>query len=518
MKRLLLLFFIGTFSASAQISDGVTFTVDAVQQNTDPLQTASLDTILHNKFQKKIIAIPAASQGKKIAPAMWNGLVETVHTAFDEHRPLVLSPDDIWLTICQAFGNHIAVTSEEMKESMVVAGAPEEIRVFIRDLAEDDPKDWEAMVDVFNDSLRLYLKNDPVALVNQKFSTTTPVITTAYQITLMDAVKTYFSFAMESGCGIPSITLLGTPEDWQKIYDQLDGFNAYGMEFWTKELKPVIQEFIGASKGQEHREFWQSIYKHETFYGKTAVTGWIHKFFPYLRKRENMEKDVMEYRELEYKNTYVRNPYITGKDYLLSDIGTGDFPKGYVSVPFIWDEQHPSTGLVTQHKLKIHAGFFGVEQNEDLSLRPNISWCVVEESNKSLEYIKWWEWREPDAKKESQRFYWKLGVIDTSRAIALPIFDPENNSDYESGVASLQQLLKEKGFSSQEASTLQIISTIDGGTIFRSIEGPLASKEEEIKMIIENSDWLWKPAMGKIFLMDSDVNSADANCLIELKL
>lgn len=523
MKQLLVLFLMTSLSATAQVSEGVTFAVDQVEQNQKPLNTTSIDTIFQNKFRREIIATPSSNSRNELIPTWQNGLVETIHIAFDEHRPLILSPDDIWLAICQGFGNHMAVTADEMKQTVVSDGAPEEIRVFIRDLAEGDSEGWENMVNGFNDSLQLYLKNDPVSLVNQQFSTTTPVITTAYQITLMDAVKTYFSYAAESGCGIPYITLLGTTEDWQKIYDQLDKFNAYGLEFWTRELKPVIQEFIDASKGEEHVEFWQSIYKHEIFYGASSVTGWIHKLFPYLKSTQNMEEeDVMEWRELEFKKTYIRNPFMEGKNHLLSDIGTNDFPKGYVIVPFIWDEYLPESGEIRQRKLKITAGFFGIEQSENLALHPHITWSVFADSDEEASYLKWGNNQKPfDSVALSERYYWKPGIIDSSRThdlIELPIFDPENNSDYESGITSFSKLLKDNGFNSNGKSTLQVISTIDGSTLLESIEGPLSSRKSEIQTFLDELGQPWKPAQGRIYPFDVDIDHADANYRFELKL
>ena len=46
-------------------------------------------------------------------------LVSAVHCAFAEHRPLVLSPDIIWLTICQGFGHHVLSKKETLRPYIV---------------------------------------------------------------------------------------------------------------------------------------------------------------------------------------------------------------------------------------------------------------------------------------------------------------------------------------------------------------------------------------------------------------
>lgn len=498
-------------------ADGYTFAVDDVQQNQVALPTAKFKTIVQNKIDKLIFAVPQAHQEKQIAPTRLNGFVETIHVAFDEHRPLVLSPDDVWLTICQAFGNHIAVTADEQKKDLVSATAPETIKVFIYNLAKDNQKGWEELVNGFNDSLKIYLKKDPVSLVNQKFSTTTPIITTAYQITLMDAVKSYFSFEGGSGCGIPEITLLGTPEDWQKIHDELDQFNAYGMEFWTKELKPVIQEFILASKGKPNVAFWQEIYKHESFYGVTSVTGWIHKFFPYLSADKNTQPDVWD-RETEFKKTYYRNPYIEGKKYLLSQISTFDFPKGYVNVPFTWVEERPQYGDVIEHNLELNAGFLGMEQHDDLALQPFISWCITHADGERPEFIRW-DWQvEKDStiNFDVNRFYWWPGTAEV--ADQLPIFDPKNNKDYASGITALTQQLKNDGFDTGGASTLELVACMDGSTIVMTVEGPLKKREAALKNYVAVLKQQWQPAQFEAVRFEADVDSVVGNFIFTLKL
>jgi hypothetical protein len=47
------------------------------------------------------------------------------------------------------------------------------------------------------------------------FSTTTPASRTASQLVLMDTFQRYFDYEVVCICGIPEITLAGTPEDFR---------------------------------------------------------------------------------------------------------------------------------------------------------------------------------------------------------------------------------------------------------------------------------------------------------------
>jgi len=50
---------------------------------------------------------------------------------------------------------------------------------------------------------------DLLELVTGDFSTTTAVEKAAFQVTLMDAMKSYFTYSVTTLCGIPEITLEG---------------------------------------------------------------------------------------------------------------------------------------------------------------------------------------------------------------------------------------------------------------------------------------------------------------------
>src|SRR5262245_27579971 len=46
-------------------------------------------------------------------------LIQSVHIAFSDHRPLVLTPDSIWLTIVQGFADHVLENAEALRHRLV---------------------------------------------------------------------------------------------------------------------------------------------------------------------------------------------------------------------------------------------------------------------------------------------------------------------------------------------------------------------------------------------------------------
>ena len=77
----------------------------------------------------------------------------------------------------------------------------------------------------------------------------------------MDVFKQYFNYqVMYIVCGIPYITLTGTPQDWQHVLSKTQKLKAYqGIAPWIEKLEPILKEFVAASEGKPRQVFWQSI-------------------------------------------------------------------------------------------------------------------------------------------------------------------------------------------------------------------------------------------------------------------
>merc|ERR1719230_175806 len=87
------------------------------------------------------------------------------------------------------------------------------------------------------------------------------------------------------GCGFPSITLTGTPADWEKIRVKAEALRRYDLDWWLDALLPALDEFVNAAHGRPNLDFWRSLCNINTgtsFPCYEPLTGWIQVFFPYL--------------------------------------------------------------------------------------------------------------------------------------------------------------------------------------------------------------------------------------------
>ena len=281
--------------------------------------------------------------------SFFNGMYQ----AYADHRPFVLSPDMIWLLISQGFARHVSANPEKLRHYFVDFSGKLSLIVASDEIALDNPNShWEKMFPEFTKQIAEHTGNEIINLLSSDFTTTTPIEKIASEITIMEAMKPYFEFiVIRVVCGIPEITLQGTPEDWQKILDKTKQLGKYDLEWWTEELEPILEEFVKASKGNINTEFWRNMFKYhsqEKYGAPNIIDGWIVKFFPYDKdgKRNNLK-------ELEGRG--------------------GNLPEEIVKVDLKYIDSE--TGVTTP--LEFWAGFIGLEQNtENFTLTPKISWMI----------------------------------------------------------------------------------------------------------------------------------------------
>ena len=365
MKKNLLLLAVVMISCVVLAQENeITFQVCDVEENNSPINAKPYLQALEyrindsdNKIESHYID---ETKGNMVA-CDYHSFMNALYLSFAEHRKITISPDMIWLLICQGFAQHVDINSEELRDKFVEHEGKHKITIRRDNFVKGEQNPWENTFPEFCDSIESYVGKELTDLVIADFSTTGVVETAAFQLTLMDAMDNYFSYGVMTSCGIPSITLKGTSEDWQWILDNIQKFNEYELEWWTSSLIPILQQFVNASKGNIDKEFWQGIYKYVPPGGGSGavpkINGWIIKFFPYIRK----------YREFE------RNPYLNKDEFSREGLTIPNFPSGYSKVDFVWDY------FGTEYKMHFIAGFLGITQDSKGNIIPEISWLVKEE-------------------------------------------------------------------------------------------------------------------------------------------
>lgn len=186
---------------------------------------------------------------------------------------------------------------------------------------------WYSLIDGFAAETKKYTNGDFYSFFVSEFSTTTAIDKTAYQVTMLEGFKKGFEYVGDTGCGIPSIHLSGTPQDWKLILRKLDMLNNIGLENWSNILRPIISEFINASERKVNRVFWKEIYKNASEYNGFYISGWIIKFFPYIKELDEAVYDEKT-QATKANELILANPFLEGDKYLKSTLSTDNFTSG----------------------------------------------------------------------------------------------------------------------------------------------------------------------------------------------
>ena len=119
----------------------------------------------------------------------------------------------------------------------------------------------------------------------------------------MDCMQAYFEFSGTSMCGIPFVTLEGTPDDWKLLLAKAAGL-ADLMPMWSARLVPILQQFVRASQGAVDTPFWRSLFSFSSMSGGDRVNGWLMTFLPYL---EDGEPNMLAWNEKDWRK-FVADP------------------------------------------------------------------------------------------------------------------------------------------------------------------------------------------------------------------
>lgn len=380
----------------------IKFQVSKVEKATELLSEISFGTreSEFNQIMERVEGYPKDKEDL-IMVDFKHTFIGTIGKAFNEHYPLVLSPDMIWLLIAQGFANHINLNAEKLRHLFVAREGKEKLNVRRDDFIKGENNDWANVFPEFVAQIKQNVKTDVHEVVATSFSTTTLTEKSVFELTLMDSMSAYFEYIVWTRCGIPEITLLGTEADWQKIIDHAKKLAQYDLQWWIEPILPILEKIKETVQGNINQEFWQSMFKYQSMSGSPKMSGWLVYFFPYTEWKISgrNEREISERRKhiLEDKNIksfaqrqVIEESFIfeihTVKNQNFTDFYSieqeqwknptlefDNLPQGTTSTPFIWKY------FSMEFQMEFIAGFIGVSQDEKtLALKPEIAWAVAE--------------------------------------------------------------------------------------------------------------------------------------------
>lgn len=366
MKLVYIVFLLIVFS---KINAQIKIVCDDVKLATKPLSEVSYVKAIETRIGGKFEACEFKLRNELFVETDIHPFVSSLYIAYADHRKISISPDMIWLLICQGFSTHVNINSEKLRTKFVSFNDKKKLIVNTEPISNKFKKGsintpWQLAFPAMADSISKYVKTDIHNLYVQSFSTTTSSEKAAYEVALLNVMSGYFEYEYDTACGIPEINIEGTKEDWQKIKTNLEYFKGYNIDNWVNSLEPIIQQFINASENKIDNNFWSNIFKRKDESGGPYITGWVINFFPYISGGNRK---------------MIKNPYIDREPKeFMEGLKTNQFNNGLSKAEFIWNY------FGNKYEMEFLAGFVGIKQDKkSLTLRPEIGWLVKEKKIKT---------------------------------------------------------------------------------------------------------------------------------------
>ena len=298
-----------------------------------------------------------------------SSLIQGLIYAYNNHYPITVTPDMIWILILQGFSRFMEKYENLVRERFVNFTGKKDLKVERLDYSPQSATKevWDGIMKEFVEKIGKNVGQETIDNLECNFSTTSPAALVTSQVSIMSAMKQYFTYrVLMAGCGISSITLEGSLQDWEKIKSKLEFLSTKALKWWTKHLIPIIDNIIATKKyynskgklSKELIEFWKGMIRLKgkgDMYDPHMVNGWIVKFIPNL---SNEKPEV-------YEEIYETN-----------------VPDQIISCPMelTWLSL---TGKKIDYSCSLFSGFYGmVQDKETFNVRPVIGYAIVVE-NKS---------------------------------------------------------------------------------------------------------------------------------------
>ena len=253
-----------------------------------PNQRAQCDEILESSFSET---------GTGDILPQTNGFVHAVVEAYNNHRCLIIRPDDVWAAILVQLCFYINAHSEELR-SVFVSHEGKKIPTVTSPKPLSSTEFGDMAVAMTDEIMKNV--NDPTLRdwILPQFTTTTPTDTVVFSALMMATMKTCFTYRFGFGCGLPRVTLEGEKSDWEAILERLERLKEYGLQTiaWYHLLKPVVSNFVRAfedPEGAENLSFWNRICSsEERGSGVSYLEGWVTAFCAFKENGDWIGQDL----------------------------------------------------------------------------------------------------------------------------------------------------------------------------------------------------------------------------------
>ncbi|KAK5627522.1 hypothetical protein RRF57_003237 [Xylaria bambusicola] len=336
-----------------------------------------------------------------------NGFVDGLIRAFNQDLHLIIRPDDLWQAILSQFSLFVNGNVERLRHLFVAHEGKRSLEIDVRPMSLSHV-DYGRLAEMFTSMIQDNVVDAELRRwMMPEFTTTTQHDKAVAAFSMMGTMKGYFHYNLRGGCGLPSVTLLGTRHDWEMLASRVNKLYDYGEEcaHWANLLQPVMRYMLRTfdePDSQRVKDFWLRVAymagKEGSGIGIRTLSGWITAFTffdesgkvarHYTEKNiHDIEKesgaairswggtDIQEYEGLERKRLT-----LDGVSYPL--IRAGEIPRSIILLPMTLIDE----GMNRKVYATVVSGTIGMSISAHGTTAQLVSaWWVVQEFKEPLD-------------------------------------------------------------------------------------------------------------------------------------
>ena len=223
-----------------------------------------------------------------------------LYYAYANHLAIKLRPDDFWIIILTQFGLHVNKNSEIYKKTFANKDDPNskttitvKLQGILGNISQSNIKDFTN--EIMKSLERLVPDNGVIKNFQCNFSTSTIDTILTSRIALMYMVEKYYEFKMILSCGIPSVELAGTEDDWKNLIRKIEVLATIAdksIQEWVKNLIKLSTTITNSYKNPtQYVDFWKDFFFNSTCGSgsQTCAAGWVLQLFLYDQELDRVK-------------------------------------------------------------------------------------------------------------------------------------------------------------------------------------------------------------------------------------
>ena len=259
-----------------------------------------------------------------------SSLIEGFIQAYLNNCSITLNPDIIWLLIMQGFSRYMYLNKRAGNINIIKNRKIKKIMITKENFypLKSKENDWKEVIHNLYIKINSFLLDKGLEKLLPKFSTTDSMSIIACHLFLLFKKNKIISFEKReiTKGNIPNIILEGFSDDYQNIVTKIKYLDKYGLNWWTKELKIILENIIKTKNAKTSNSipninFWKNMIfceeknSNENNSNLSSI-GWLFKFFPDFEKK----MFVKSFNKLKIPSSNLSIPFSLSKHQYLKRI------------------------------------------------------------------------------------------------------------------------------------------------------------------------------------------------------